>query len=145
MLARFMEADPGFRCNRKVRETRMADEKRTEDAGRHFYKSEIFKDGPRAGGNYSSSIGADQLPANYTFLPSENGVHVFTITLTLVGTRTITVQDTATASIIGMVSVQVTVAAASRFAVGGFLRQRGPVRNTQRPPAVRQSFCRASC
>src|SRR5262245_44492421 len=28
--------------------------------GRVFYKSEIFKDGPRTGSNYSSSIGAEQ-------------------------------------------------------------------------------------
>src|ERR1700704_7203155 len=42
------------------RETRMADEKSAEDGGRLFFKSEIFKDGPKAGGNYSSSIGAEQ-------------------------------------------------------------------------------------
>jgi hypothetical protein len=35
----------------------MADEKA---GGRSLYQSEIFKDGPRAAGNYSSSIGAEQ-------------------------------------------------------------------------------------
>src|SRR5204862_2101252 len=38
----------------------MADEKRAEDGGRRLYQSEIFKDGPKAGGNYTSSIGAEQ-------------------------------------------------------------------------------------
>ena len=41
----------------------MADDKRAEDGGRLFFKSEIFKDGPSAGaaaGNYSSNIGAEQ-------------------------------------------------------------------------------------
>ena len=38
----------------------MADEKSAEDGGRLFFKSEIFKDGPKAPGNYSTSIGAEQ-------------------------------------------------------------------------------------
>ena len=38
----------------------MADDKSAEDGGRLFFKSEIFKDGPKAAGNYSSSIGAEQ-------------------------------------------------------------------------------------
>src|SRR5581483_10337366 len=38
----------------------MADEKRAEDGGRLLYTTEVFKDGPRAAGNYSSSIGAEQ-------------------------------------------------------------------------------------
>jgi hypothetical protein len=38
----------------------MADDKRTEDGGRLLYTTEVFKDGPRAAGNYSSSIGAEQ-------------------------------------------------------------------------------------
>jgi FAD-dependent oxidoreductase family protein len=38
----------------------MTDDKRAVDGGRLFFKSEIFKDGPRAAGNYSSNIGAEQ-------------------------------------------------------------------------------------
>src|SRR5204863_9016352 len=41
----------------------MADDKRAEDGGRLFFKSEIFKDGPAAvaaPGNYSGNIGAEQ-------------------------------------------------------------------------------------
>jgi hypothetical protein len=39
----------------------MADDKRSEDGGRLFFKSEIFKDGPgAASGNYSGNIGAEQ-------------------------------------------------------------------------------------
>lgn len=38
----------------------MVDDKGGEGDGRIFFKSEIFKDGPKAAGNYSSSIGAEQ-------------------------------------------------------------------------------------
>ncbi len=38
----------------------MSDDKSGEKDGRILYKSEIFKDGPAAGGNYASSIGAEQ-------------------------------------------------------------------------------------
>ena len=37
----------------------MTDDKRAEDGGRLFFKSEIFKDGPGAG-NLSNTIGAEQ-------------------------------------------------------------------------------------
>src|SRR5262249_44792610 len=45
---------------RQGQEHRMTDDKRAVDGGRLFFKSEIFKDGPRAAGNYSSNIGAEQ-------------------------------------------------------------------------------------
>jgi hypothetical protein len=38
----------------------MADGKRGGDGEGRFFRSEIFKDGPRTAGNYSSSIGAEQ-------------------------------------------------------------------------------------
>jgi hypothetical protein len=38
----------------------MSDEKSSENSGRLLYRSEIFKDGPKAAGNYGSSIGAEQ-------------------------------------------------------------------------------------
>ena len=38
----------------------MPDDKSSEKTGRILYQSEVFKDGPRTGSNYSSSIGAEQ-------------------------------------------------------------------------------------
>lgn len=38
----------------------MSKDKSAEDSGRILYQSEIFKDGPGAGSNYSSNIGAEQ-------------------------------------------------------------------------------------
>ena len=38
----------------------MSNDKSGENNGRILYQSEVFKDGPRAGANYSSSIGAEQ-------------------------------------------------------------------------------------
>ena len=38
----------------------MPDDNSNENSGRILYQSEVFKDGPRAGANYSSSIGAEQ-------------------------------------------------------------------------------------
>ena len=38
----------------------MANDKQGGGEGRPLYTSEIFKDGPKAVGNYSSSIGAEQ-------------------------------------------------------------------------------------
>ena len=38
----------------------MADDTQGKGASSHFFRSEIFKDGPKAASNYSSSIGAEQ-------------------------------------------------------------------------------------
>ena len=38
----------------------MSNDKSSESTGRILYQSEIFKDGPKTGDNYSSSIGAEQ-------------------------------------------------------------------------------------
>ena len=43
--------------------------------------------------NFSSTESAAGLPASYTFLASDNGSHVFSITLNTKGTRSITVTD----------------------------------------------------
>ena len=43
--------------------------------------------------NFSSTDSAAGLPASYTFLASDNGSHVFSITLNTKGTRSITVTD----------------------------------------------------
>ncbi len=49
------------------------------------------------------------LPSDYTFVPSDNGVHVFTdaVTLVTVGSQTVTVTDTTAASITGNAVVTV--------------------------------------
>jgi hypothetical protein len=51
--------------------------------------------------HFASSDAAAILPANYTFTAGDSGVHVFSVTLRTVGTRSVTVTDTVTASITG--------------------------------------------
>ncbi len=53
--------------------------------------------------HFTSSDPAAVLPANYTFLTSEHGVHVFSsaVTLKTVGTQSVTATDTVTSSING--------------------------------------------
>jgi alpha-tubulin suppressor-like RCC1 family protein len=53
--------------------------------------------------HFTSSDPKAVLPANYTFVAADNGVHVFSLAVTLktVGTRSITATDTATATIHG--------------------------------------------
>ena len=59
------------------------------------------------------------VPADYTFVPADGGVHVFTAGVTLVspGTQTITVYDTALNALSVSASVSVHPAAATHFAV----------------------------
>ena len=51
---------------------------------------------------FTSSDGAAVLPANYTFLSTDNGVHTFSVTLNTVGTQTVTATDAANAQITGV-------------------------------------------
>ncbi len=51
--------------------------------------------------HFTSSDGTATLPANYTFVAGDNGVHTFSGTLRTVGTQSITATDTVTASITG--------------------------------------------
>jgi len=58
------------------------------------------------------------LPANYTYVAGDNGVHVFSATLNTVGSQTITATDTVVGAIKGNTStITVTNAAASKFIV----------------------------
>jgi hypothetical protein len=57
--------------------------------------------------HFTSSDGAATVPANYTFLAADNGVHTFPVTLNTAGTKTITATDTTTSSITGTASVVV--------------------------------------
>jgi hypothetical protein len=73
--------------------------------------------------HFSSSDSKAVLPANYTFVAADNGVHTFTngATLKSAGTRAITATDTVTSSISGSQSgIVVNAAATSQFAVSGF-------------------------
>lgn len=61
------------------------------------------------------------MPANYTFVAGDGGIHSFTATLKTAGTQSITATDTHTSSIKGSQSGIVVVAAAtSQFSVTGF-------------------------
>jgi fibronectin-binding autotransporter adhesin len=71
---------------------------------------------------FTSSAVSAGLPANYSFVGSDNGVRVFTgVTLNTAGTQTITATDTVTSSITGTQSaITITPAAASSFVVSGY-------------------------
>ena len=71
---------------------------------------------------FSSTDGAAVLPTNYTFQPSDNGVHAFTnvVTLKTAGTHSITATDTVASYISGAESgISVVPAAAATLAVTG--------------------------
>ena len=59
------------------------------------------------------------LPADYTFVAADSGVHVFTggVTLATGGTQTVTASDAATSTITGNATVSVTPGAISRLSV----------------------------
>ncbi len=68
--------------------------------------------------HFTSTDAAATLPANYTFLAGDNGVHTFSATLKTAPSQTITATDTVTGTITGTTSaITVTPAAASRFSV----------------------------
>jgi len=66
----------------------------------------------------SSDPGSPVLPADYTFVSGDNGVHVFTngVTLKTTPSRTITVNDTADVTKTGTTTVTVNAATASKLA-----------------------------
>ncbi len=65
--------------------------------------------------HFTSTDGAAVLPTNYTFQPSDNGVHTFTngVTLNTQGTQSISVADSGTGSISGTQSGIIVAAGAS--------------------------------
>src|SRR5713101_5635894 len=68
--------------------------------------------------HFTSNDGQAVLPANYTFVAGDNGVHTFNVTLKTAGSDTVTATDTVTSSITGTSSaVNVSPAAASQLTV----------------------------
>src|SRR5207253_1385280 len=67
----------------------------------------------------SDSGAGSAVPANYTFVGGDSGVHTFTngVTLVTAGSQTITATDTVTSSITGKATVSVVAAAANHLVV----------------------------
>jgi hypothetical protein len=75
--------------------------------------------------HFTSTDTKAALPADYTFLGSDAGFHVFAVTLKTAGTRSVTATDTVTASIKGSQSgIVVTPAAAKTLVVAGMTTPR---------------------
>ena len=71
--------------------------------------------------HFTSSDSLAVLPADYTFVPADNGTHTFNVTLKTAGTQSITATDTGTGSITSTQSgITVTPAAAASLTVAGF-------------------------
>lgn len=73
--------------------------------------------------HFTSSDGAAVLPANYTFVPGDNGTHTFTsaVTLKTAGTQSITATDTVTGIITGsQTGITLNPAAAATLTMSGF-------------------------
>jgi hypothetical protein len=71
--------------------------------------------------HFTSTDGQAALPANYTFLAADQGVHTFNVTLRTAGSWTVTATDTVTGSLTATQSgITVTPAATSRLTVAGF-------------------------
>jgi hypothetical protein len=69
--------------------------------------------------HFRSSDPQAVLPADYTFTPADGGVHTFSSTLKTAGSRSITVIDTAKATLTRTRGITVTPAAASQFVIIG--------------------------
>jgi hypothetical protein len=68
---------------------------------------------------FGSSDPQAGLPASYTFVPADNGVHTFTITLKTAGSQSLTVSDTGNAALTASLSgIAVSPAAAAALRVG---------------------------
>src|SRR5439155_690407 len=67
----------------------------------------------------SDSGAGSAVPANYTFVAADNGVHTFTngVTFVTTGSQTVTATDTVTSSITGSATVTVNAAAAATLTV----------------------------
>src|SRR5262249_29179152 len=69
---------------------------------------------------FSSSDPNATLPASYTFIAADNGVHAFTATLKTAGTQTITATNNIDTTVTGTGTLTVNPAAASTLVVAGY-------------------------
>lgn len=75
--------------------------------------------------NYTGAVHFDTsdtlagLPADYTFVTRDNGVHTFQVTLKTAGSQTITVYDTGNSALTGDAVVQVNAATPTEFTISG--------------------------
>jgi hypothetical protein len=65
--------------------------------------------------HFTSSDGQAGLPADYTFMPSDNGSHPFNSTLKTAGAQTLTAYDLANPGVGGSATIQVVAAAATHL------------------------------
>jgi hypothetical protein len=86
--------------------------------------------------HFTSSDGQAVLPANYTFIPGDNGVHTFSATLKTVGTQSITATDTVTSSITGTQSPITVNAGASTNVTPNGTPQSATVNTSYQPISV---------
>jgi hypothetical protein len=71
--------------------------------------------------HFTSSDGAANLPADYTFVPADNGAHIFTATLNTAGYQSVTATDTVTATITGTAGgIYVNPAGTDTLSIAGF-------------------------
>ncbi len=70
--------------------------------------------------HFTSSDPQAVLPANYTFVAADNGVHTFMVTLKTAGNETVSVNDTAKTSVTGSTTVAVSPGAITALSVTGF-------------------------
>jgi hypothetical protein len=74
--------------------------------------------GYRGAVRLTSSDGQAVLPPTYTFTGTDNGAHVFSVTLKTVGSQTVTATDTANSAVAGTTApITVSAGAATRFLV----------------------------
>jgi len=76
---------------------------------------------------FASSDPHAVLPANYTFVPSDNGTHIFTVTLQTSGSQTIVATDAANSSLQATQTIVVSPAAAAMVVVSAGSGQTAPI------------------
>jgi hypothetical protein len=67
--------------------------------------------------HFSSSDALAGLPSDYTFQPSDNGQHTFSVTLDRAGSQSVTATDASNNTITGSAAVSVSPAAATNFSI----------------------------
>jgi hypothetical protein len=90
---------------------------------------------------FSSSDVQALLPANYTFVAGDNGMHAgFSVTLKTAGSQTVTATDTVTASITGSQTATISPAAASTLQLSGLSSGTAGVAQTGMTVTAKDAF-----